>query len=153
MAAGMFITGDSSVQVGYDGSNIPFHAPSMRKMGTSRPSELPLRQIIGPLGKGKSSDAKNSQMTVINEHFDVSRATGGPPMKSQFSQKTSVSRRRPCGGQASNQGFTGVVDGHFKSSFKTLDAAEASGRKLKSTYPMLKIEIYDAAKMVRTLLS
>jgi hypothetical protein len=51
------------------------------------------------------------------------------------------------------EGFTVVVDGHFKSEFKTLDAAEASGRKLKSTYPMLKIEIYDAAKMVRTLLS
>jgi len=48
------------------------------------------------------------------------------------------------------EGFTVVVDGHFKSEFKTLDAAEASGRKLKS---MLKIEIYDAAKMVRTLLS
>jgi hypothetical protein len=44
-----------------------------------------------------------------------------------------------------------VVDGHFKSEFETLDAAEASGRKLKSTYPMLKIEIYNAAKMVRTL--
>ena len=51
------------------------------------------------------------------------------------------------------KGFTVVVDGHFKSEFKMLDAAEASGRKLKSTYPMLKIEIYDAAKMVRTLLS
>ena len=51
------------------------------------------------------------------------------------------------------EGFTVVVDGHFKSEFETLDAAEASGRKLKSTYPILKIEIYDAEKMVRTLLS
>ena len=51
------------------------------------------------------------------------------------------------------EGFTVVVDGHFKSEFETLDAAEASGRKLKSTYPMLKIEIYNAATMVRTLLS
>ena len=51
------------------------------------------------------------------------------------------------------KGFTLVVDGHFKSKFEALDAAEASGRKLKSTYPMLKIEIYDVAKMVRTLSS
>ena len=50
-------------------------------------------------------------------------------------------------------GFVTVVDGHFKSEFDTVDAAEASGRKLKSTYPMLQIEIYDAAKKVRTLLS
>ena len=32
-------------------------------------------------------------------------------------------------------------------------AAEASGRKLKSSYPMLQIEIYDAVKKHRTLLS
>ena len=50
-------------------------------------------------------------------------------------------------------GFTVMVDGHFKSDFETLDAAEASARNLKLTFPMLKIEIYDAATMVRTLLS
>ena len=46
-----------------------------------------------------------------------------------------------------------IVDSHFKSEFDTVDAAEASGRKLKSAYPMLQIEIYDATKKVRTLLS
>jgi hypothetical protein len=51
------------------------------------------------------------------------------------------------------EGFTGVVDGHFKSDFETLEAAEASGRKLKSTFSMLQIEIYDAAARVRTSLS
>jgi hypothetical protein len=51
------------------------------------------------------------------------------------------------------EGFVTVVDGHFKSEFDTVEAAEASGRKLKSAYPMLQIEIYDAAAKVRTLLS
>jgi hypothetical protein len=51
------------------------------------------------------------------------------------------------------EGFVTIVDGHFKSEFDTVDAAEASGRKLKSAYPMLQIEIYDAANKVRTLLS
>ena len=51
------------------------------------------------------------------------------------------------------EGFAIIVDGHFKSDFETLDAAEASGRELKSTYPMLQIEIYNAATKVRTLLS
>ena len=41
----------------------------------------------------------------------------------------------------------------IKSEFDTIDAAEAARRKLKSTYPMLQIEIYDADKTVRTLLS
>ena len=34
-----------------------------------------------------------------------------------------------------------------------VEAAEASGRKLKAIYPMLQIENYDAANKVRTLLS
>jgi hypothetical protein len=50
-------------------------------------------------------------------------------------------------------GFVVVVDGHFKSEFDTRDAADTSGRGLKSIYPMLQIEIYDAATRVRTLLS
>jgi hypothetical protein len=51
------------------------------------------------------------------------------------------------------EGFATVVDGHFKSEFDTADAAEAAGRKLKSAYPYLQIEIYDSAMKVRTLLS
>ena len=33
------------------------------------------------------------------------------------------------------------------------DRPPTAGRKLKSAYPMLQIEIYDAATQVRTLLS
>ena len=51
------------------------------------------------------------------------------------------------------EGFAIIVDGHFKLEFDTLEAAEASGRKLKAAYPMLQIEIYDADKRIRTLLS
>ena len=51
------------------------------------------------------------------------------------------------------EGFVTVVDGHFKTQFDTAEAAEMAGRKLKSAYPMLQIEIYDAANQTRTLLS
>jgi hypothetical protein len=51
------------------------------------------------------------------------------------------------------EGFAMIVDGHFKTEFDTVDAAEASARKLKATYPMLQIQIYDAVHKVRTLLS
>ena len=51
------------------------------------------------------------------------------------------------------EGFAIVVDGLFKTEFDTVDAAEASGRKLKSAYPMLQVEIYDADKKTRALLS
>jgi hypothetical protein len=57
-------------------------------------------------------------------------------------------RKAPRADRPPAEGFAVVVDGHFKSEFDTLGAAEASGRKLKSTYPMLRIEIYDAATRV-----
>ena len=52
-----------------------------------------------------------------------------------------------------SEGFVTIVDGHFKTEFNTIEAAEASGRKLKATHPRLQVEIYDAANKVRTLLS
>jgi hypothetical protein len=51
------------------------------------------------------------------------------------------------------EGFATIVDGHFKAEFDTVEAAEASGRELKSGYPRLQIEIYDAVSKVRTSLS
>ena len=62
-------------------------------------------------------------------------------------------KKAPRADRPPTDGFVVIVDGHFKSEFDTVEAAEASGRKLKSTYPMLQIEIYDAAKKVRSLLS
>ena len=62
-------------------------------------------------------------------------------------EKTARADRPPA------DGFVVVVDGHFKSEFDTAEAAEASGRTLKSTYPMLQIEIYDAATKVRAPLT
>jgi hypothetical protein len=62
-------------------------------------------------------------------------------------------KKAPRADRPPTRGFVVIVDGHFKSEFDTVDAAEASGRKLKSNYPMLQIEIYDAVKKVRTLLS
>ncbi len=61
--------------------------------------------------------------------------------------------KAPRADRPPTEGFVMVVDGHFKSEFDTLDAAERSCRKLKSAYPMLQIEIYDAATKARTLLS
>jgi hypothetical protein len=62
-------------------------------------------------------------------------------------------KKAPRADRPPMEGFVVIVDGHFKSEFDKLEAAEASGRKLKSTYPMLQIEIYDAATKARTLLS
>jgi len=62
--------------------------------------------------------------------------------------KKSVRADRPP-----TEGFATIVDGHFKSEFDTAEAAEVSGRKLKTAYPMLQVQVYDAALKVRTLLT
>src|SRR4029077_20065532 len=77
-----------------------------------------------------------------------------PPMKKPvLSIDEPEQKKAPRADRPPTKGFVVVVDGHFKSEFDTVDAASAAGRKLKSTYPMLQIEIYDAATKARTLLS
>ncbi|MDQ8729600.1 hypothetical protein [Bradyrhizobium sp. LHD-71] len=46
-------------------------------------------------------------------------------------------------------GFTLLVDGHFKNQFDDLKDAKAAASDLKGRFPMLKIEIYDAATKTR----
>lgn len=46
-------------------------------------------------------------------------------------------------------GFTLLVDGHFKNQFCDLSGAKAAASELKSRFPMLRIEIYDGANKAR----
>jgi hypothetical protein len=47
------------------------------------------------------------------------------------------------------EGFTLLVDGHFKNCFDDLKGAKAAASELKNRFQMLKLEIYDAAKKAR----
>jgi hypothetical protein len=47
-------------------------------------------------------------------------------------------------------GYSLVVDNRFKSHFATAKEAEASALALKTKYPMLLIQIYDAANKTRS---
>ena len=46
-------------------------------------------------------------------------------------------------------GFTLLVDGHFKNRFDDLKGAKVAATELKGRFPMLRVEIYDAAKKTR----
>ena len=46
-------------------------------------------------------------------------------------------------------GFTLLVDGHFKNQYDDLKGAKAAASELKGRFPMLRVEIYDAAKKTR----
>ena len=51
----------------------------------------------------------------------------------------------------SSDGFAIVVDGIFKNEFESAAAARKVANGLLEKYPMLRVEIYDASKKVRTL--
>ena len=47
-------------------------------------------------------------------------------------------------------GFTLVVDGHFKTYFDSATAAQEAGAELFGRFPMLQVLIYDAATKTRS---
>ena len=54
--------------------------------------------------------------------------------------------------RAPTEGYSLVVDGHFKSHHDTVEAAEEAGMKLKNAYQMLQIQVYDSATKTRTMI-
>jgi hypothetical protein len=54
--------------------------------------------------------------------------------------------------KAPTTGYSLVVDGHFKSHHETVEAAEAAGLALKTQFPMLQVQIYDAATKTRSMI-
>jgi hypothetical protein len=48
-------------------------------------------------------------------------------------------------------GFAMVVDGHFKTQFADAQDAQKACVELLTRYPMVRVEIYDAANKVRNL--
>jgi hypothetical protein len=54
--------------------------------------------------------------------------------------------------KAPTEGYSLVVDGHFKSHHDTAEAATEAGQALKQRYQMLQIQIYDAVTKTRSLI-
>ena len=104
--------------------------------------------------RSKADVCKSYRGRRKNRQRQIGSHLTGPPMKKPvLSIDEPEQKKAPRADRPPTEGFVVVVDGHFKSEFNTVDAASAADRKLKSTYPMLQIEIYDAATKARTLLS
>jgi hypothetical protein len=53
--------------------------------------------------------------------------------------------------KAPTEGYSLVVDGHFKSHHATVEAAEEAGMALKNKYQMLQVQVYDAVTKTRSM--
>jgi hypothetical protein len=51
---------------------------------------------------------------------------------------------------APTDGFSLVVDGHFKANYDDENAAQEAGAELLGRFPMLQVLIYDAATRIRS---
>jgi hypothetical protein len=49
-------------------------------------------------------------------------------------------------------GYSLVVDGHFKSHHDTVEAAEEAGMALKNRFQMLQVQVYDAETRTRSMI-
>jgi hypothetical protein len=54
--------------------------------------------------------------------------------------------------KAPTSGYSLVVDGHFKSHYDTVEAAEEAGMALKHRYQMLQVQVYDAETKTRSMI-
>ena len=54
--------------------------------------------------------------------------------------------------KAPTEGYSLVVDGHFKSHHDTVEAAEEAGMALKNRFQMLQVQVYDAASKTRSMI-
>src|SRR3981189_3385126 len=54
--------------------------------------------------------------------------------------------------KAPTNGYSLVVDGHFKSHHDTVEAAEEAGMALKNQFQMLQVQVYDAATKTRSMI-
>jgi hypothetical protein len=102
---------------------------------------------------GMNADERMRTMSTTSHAWAPAIAKGTKMKKPVLSLDEPEAKKAVRADRPPTEGFSTIVDGHFKSDFDTVDAAEAAGRELKSAYPMLQIEIYDAAMKVRTLLS
>jgi hypothetical protein len=54
--------------------------------------------------------------------------------------------------KAPTNGYSLVVDGHFKSHHDTVEAAEEAGMALKNQFQMLQVQVYDAETKTRSMI-
>lgn len=93
----------------------------------TEPLTLPVAKHVLPV-------AKPAETVAAKPLPVVAKATATPSMRADMPP---------------SNGFTLLVDGHFKNQYDDLKGAKAAASELKGRFPMLRVEIYDADKKTR----
>jgi hypothetical protein len=91
---------------------------------------------------------KQTDEIVIQSDHDPGVIMKRPKIEAEEQQPRKIIRAD----KAPTEGYSLVVDGHFKSHHDTVEAAEEAGMALKNQYQMLQVQVYDAASKTRSLI-
>jgi hypothetical protein len=91
---------------------------------------------------------KQTDEIVIQSDHDLGAIMKRPKIEAEEQQPRKIIRAD----KAPTEGYSLVVDGHFKSHHDTVEAAEEAGMALKNRYQMLQVQVYDAATKTRSMI-
>src|SRR5258708_7992091 len=104
----------------------------------------PLRSIIAVVGQ--------SFLPFSDVHCKGSRNKEPNMKKPKIENEEPQSRKIIRADKAPTEGYSLVVDGHFKSHHDTVEAAEEAGMALKNQYQMLQVQGFGAATQTRAMI-
>src|SRR5260370_42096804 len=95
-----------------------------------------------------SNRGMRSRSDSIRSNHDLEPNMKKPKIEAEEQQPRKIVRAD----KAPTEGYSLVVDGHFKSHHDTVEAAEEAGMALKNQYQMLQVQVYDAATKTRSMI-
>ena len=87
-------------------------------------------------------------VSPVQSDHDLETRMKKPKIEAEEQQPRKIIRAD----KAPTEGYSLVVDGHFKSHHATVEAAEEAGMALKNRYQMLQVQVYDAATKTRSMI-
>jgi hypothetical protein len=97
------------------------------------------------------SEIKLKRGEAIMDPIRSGRDLGANMKKPKLEAEEQTPRKVIRADKAPTTGYSLVVDGHFKSHHDTVEAAEEAGMALKNKFPMLQVQVYDAATKTRSM--
>jgi hypothetical protein len=89
--------------------------------------------------------------TAAHDSIQSDHEPGAKMKKPKIEAEGQQPRKVIRADKAPTSGYSLVVDGHFKSHHDTVEAAEEAGMALKNKFPMLQVQVYDAATKTRSM--
>jgi len=132
-------------------SFLPFSGVPCKGKGTTSMIRKTCSRAAGPMG-GTGFPTDHAQPTQMRSWSPCAHDLEPGMKKPKIEVEEQQPRKIIRADKAPTEGYSLVVDGHFKSHHDTVEAAEEAGMALKNQYQMLQVQVYDAATKTRSMI-